>query len=253
MSKKYTGKACAYICPGCQGVSKTADHVVAREFFLIRDRQNLPIVPACGNCNGLKSKLERYALTVLPLGSRHCQANAYSKANIERRLRRHPALRNRLVVHHSEIWERQSNGMLMPMMSLGIDAEQIQALFGLIVKGLFMFHWSEPLGEKWDPDVAIIRPDGERAVFSEILAKMGSNLEIVQDNLGRGTFQYVGVRGANLKWFSLWQLTVFGGLQFGNAGAPNQGFTKLFAVTRPDISRAPFTSEQAGLPTGAAA
>jgi hypothetical protein len=44
-SKRYVGKTCPY----CRvpGSSTTRDHVVAREFFLIEDRNNLPIVPAC--------------------------------------------------------------------------------------------------------------------------------------------------------------------------------------------------------------
>jgi 5-methylcytosine-specific restriction endonuclease McrA len=52
--KKYVGKPCAYC--GKDGISETRDHVVAKEFFLEEDRANLPLVPACGICNGEKSK-----------------------------------------------------------------------------------------------------------------------------------------------------------------------------------------------------
>ena len=90
-SKKYIGKQCAYC--GRDGISKTADHVFAQQFFVEKDRQGLPKVPSCNDCNGSKSTLENYALTVLPLGSRHCDARAYSEANIERRLRRNNAIR----------------------------------------------------------------------------------------------------------------------------------------------------------------
>ena len=137
-SKRYIGKACAYCAP--HGISKTEDHVVAREFFLAKDRPNLPKVPACERCNGLKSTLEHYVLTVLPLGSRHRDAKAYSKENIERRLRKNPAIRRGLSLQHSGRWERQANGLLFPIMSVDIDQDQIRALFAFIVKGLFAFH-----------------------------------------------------------------------------------------------------------------
>ena len=43
-SQKYRGKTCAY----CRvpEISVEGDHVVARQFFLVQDRDNLPQVPA---------------------------------------------------------------------------------------------------------------------------------------------------------------------------------------------------------------
>lgn len=65
MSKKYKGKLCAY-CGRAD--ADTADHVFAKEFFLPPHRDNLPKVPTCSRCNGHKSKLEHYAVAVLPFG-----------------------------------------------------------------------------------------------------------------------------------------------------------------------------------------
>jgi hypothetical protein len=242
-SKKYIGKACAY-CGG-KGISRTGDHVLAREFFLVSDRDNLPIVPACRRCNTEKSALENYALTVLPIGSRHCDVKAYSEKNIGRRLNKNAKLREQLTLEHSGLWEEQQSGLVLPVMSVSIDPDKIGALFGMIVKGLFYFHWKDSLNEKWMPDVTIIRPHAEHLSFSAILNKMGSNIETVDGDLGRGTFLYWGARGTP-KWFSLWQFTLFGGLQFANSESSNQGFTKLSAVTRPDMTRQPFTAEEAG-------
>ena len=137
--KKYIGKPCAYCSR--DGISKMADHVVARQFCVEKDRPKLPKVPACEDCNRFRSRLENYALAVLPLGSRHCDARAYSEENIERRLRRNDAVRRGLSFQHSGQWERQPNGLLLPIMSVDVDQEKICALFGLIVKGLFMSHW----------------------------------------------------------------------------------------------------------------
>jgi 5-methylcytosine-specific restriction endonuclease McrA len=81
MRKKYINHTYAYC--GREGVSTTRDHVVAKEFFLARDRGDLPVVPACKKCNRDKSILEHYTLTILPLASRHVDAKEYSVANIK--------------------------------------------------------------------------------------------------------------------------------------------------------------------------
>jgi hypothetical protein len=249
-SKKYIGKACAYCAHA--GSSKTADHVVARQFFLEKDRRNLPQVPACETCNSMKSTLENYALTVLPLGSRHCDARAYSAANIERRLKHNDPIRRDLTLDTSGMWEMHSSGILVPIKSVNVDQEKLSALFGLITKGLFMFYWGIPLHQKWFPDVTIISPERENIVFRTLISHMGQNLEAVRGNLGRGTLVYEGVRGLTRKWYSLWQFTVFGKLQFGNARIPDRAFTRLSVVTRPDMSKAPFTDEETGVSIAAA-
>jgi hypothetical protein len=226
-SKKYIGKTCGYCTR--EDVSETPDHVVAREFFLVKDRGNLPIVPACAKCNGDKSKLEHYALSIIPLGSRHVDARSYSAQNIDRRLRRNARLRSRLRFEHSGRWEN-NKGLFLPVMSLSIDQEKIRALFSLIVRGLFMFHWGEALDARWQPNVAIITD--EDAVFPGIFALLGPRFEAVSRNLGRGTFVYEGHRSVTYKWNSLWQFTWYGGIQFASdADTAKRAFTKISALT----------------------
>jgi hypothetical protein len=75
--------------------------------------------------------------------------------------------------------------------------EKPRALFGLVVRDcLFIFHWGEPLNEKWIPDVAVIKPEGGNTVFTVIIGQMGRpTREVVEGNLGNGTFIYRGIRG----------------------------------------------------------
>jgi hypothetical protein len=70
MSKKFRNKVCAY----CGERASTSDHVIAREFFPEHLRGGLPKVPACTVCNGAKSRLEHYLVTILPLGGEHIAA-----------------------------------------------------------------------------------------------------------------------------------------------------------------------------------
>lgn len=68
-SKKYRQHVCVY----CQAKrsTPTADHIFAREFFLIPDRVSSPKAPCCGGCGSEKTKDEHYLTAVLPLGGLH--------------------------------------------------------------------------------------------------------------------------------------------------------------------------------------
>jgi 5-methylcytosine-specific restriction endonuclease McrA len=60
-SKKFRDKLCVY----CRDkISITADHVFPREFFQISERDLLPKVPSCKECNNKKSQIEQSAAGV---------------------------------------------------------------------------------------------------------------------------------------------------------------------------------------------
>jgi hypothetical protein len=133
--KGYIGKTCAYCSQ--EGISKVREHVVCKEFFLEQDRGNLPMVPACEECNTAKSKLETYALAVLPFGSFHESAVDYLEKNMQRRLRRNPALKRQLSEGATSLWG-QPDDIFPSTSALPIDYTRIDALLAMIVRGLFM-------------------------------------------------------------------------------------------------------------------
>jgi hypothetical protein len=65
VKKEFKGELCVY-CG--ESLATTNDHVISREFFLVKNRANLPQVPACGRCNNEKSALEHYLTVVLAFG-----------------------------------------------------------------------------------------------------------------------------------------------------------------------------------------
>lgn len=229
--KKYIGKPCAYC--GKDGISETRDHVVAKEFFLEEDRANLPFAPACGKCNGEKSRLEHYVLSVLPFGNRHFEARRYAEKNIGRRLQKNQRLRDGLVFEQSGLWEQHPNGVLVPTVQLKIDAQKVLDLISLIVRGLFTYHWNDTLDADWKADPAIFHPDFEERVIGPLKPYFAEPAAIAEGDLGRGTFVYKGLRSSHIPQISLWQLTLFGGLQFGgDAKFPDGRFAKFSIVTR---------------------
>ena len=73
-SKKFAGELCVY-CNSSPAV--VPDHVFAREFFLVNQRDKLPQVPACDKCNNEKSHLEHYLTALLPFGGSHADVVAW--------------------------------------------------------------------------------------------------------------------------------------------------------------------------------
>jgi hypothetical protein len=233
VGKGYSGKSCAYC--GEADISSTRDHVLAREFFLKKDRGHIPAVPACIACNNAKSLLEHYALTVLPFGSRHSDALSYLEENLGRRLARNHALRRTLVFQRDGGWERHPNGLIVPAMAGTVDTEKIYELFSFIVRGLYMYQWAIALDPAWRVDVQMFDPRSEHGVIDNVIRKIiGQVDQTAKGNIGRGTFVYEGVRSANLAQLSLWQFTVFGGLELGSdANIPHLRLSRFYAITRP--------------------
>lgn len=89
MTKLYKNKRCVYCS---KAKAETADHVVAREFFMPSLRANIPKVPSCTSCNNNKSVLEHYLTALLPFGGRHRAAHENLVSMVPRRLMRNKKL-----------------------------------------------------------------------------------------------------------------------------------------------------------------
>jgi hypothetical protein len=172
-SKKFKGKTCAYCCR--EGSSAVREHVIAREFVLERYRDHLPTVPACEACNTQKSALETYALAVLPFGSVLPHSEEYLRKNMERRLTRHPTLRRELGDGSSREWIRQ-NGVMVPVLTMPLDHERINALVAMIVRGLFNYEFGFPLHRHWEVRGTNFLPAEEVVLLPNMINRLGQAL-----------------------------------------------------------------------------
>ena len=187
--KGYIGKTCAYCSR--EGVSRVREHVICKEFFLESDRGNLPMVPACEDCNTGKSKLETYALTILPFGSRHQDAQAYAAKNLPRRLRQNPSLKREIAKGTTKVWERQGD-IVLPTSAIPVDDARINSLLVMIVRGLFMHEFGFALHKNWDAKVTMFEAEVEANIMNQAKTLLGPNPVFVTRNFGRGTFVYRG-------------------------------------------------------------
>jgi|SRR6516165_636442 hypothetical protein len=90
--KQFAGQLCVY-CNSNPAV--VPDHVFAREFFLVNQRDNLPQVPACDKCNNEKSRLEHHLTALLPFGGSHADALTNLETMVPKRLAKNARLHRR--------------------------------------------------------------------------------------------------------------------------------------------------------------
>ncbi len=182
MSKKFKGKPCVY----CENRESTGpDHVIARKFFPMNQRANLPKVPSCDECNSDKSKLEHYATTVLLFGSKHDDAGDMLKKLAPKRLNRNLKLKRELQNRSKRIWVKSSGNLLVPSMMVPIKGDNVKQLFSMIIRGLYWHNWKTILPVDYKVEILTIDFQG-LIEFRDNLPLDTSN--VIQDNFGNGVF-----------------------------------------------------------------
>lgn len=204
MSKKYRGKPCVYCGGGA--LAETGDHIFARKFFLISDRRDLPKVPACNRCNSIKSQLELYATTILPLAGRHAAAIENLKVNVPPRLDRNPPLRRRIQESMTRIWV-QENGVIQPTGTVAFDWDTIERLFQYIARGLHAFHFGTIVPVESEVIVEALNAEAEVLWHNEFFSAGASVLQ----KLGGDTVIYQGIRTSDHEQCSVWRFRMYGG------------------------------------------
>ena len=206
MGKKFN-KVCVYCATR---PATTADHVFAREFFLVKRRANLPKVPACQSCNKAKSDLEHYLTTILPFGGRHADAAVNLQDMVPRRLAKNQALHRKLAVGISRAWTQQG-GVYVPTSNLPFELEKLVELFAFVTKGLAWHHWGVLIRSDTGVWTGILNDEGEHLFRSW----MGPARKRVTGNPGGETFSYEGVQASDNLAMTIWTFSLYGGVKIG--------------------------------------
>lgn len=229
-SKRYKGKDCAY-CGG-RGSSSTNDHVVPRSFFPNVERGfvlQLPQVPACQECNNKKSLLELYVGSSLLIGSKHPEANRYRSEKVRSRLERNRKLWNELNLDAPARWVKV-NGVLQQVHQIKIDPDKIVQLLQMVVRGLYCYHYGKPLCHEMWPDVQMIRPEAEAAMWASVSHYFPAAVPRINRDLGNGTFRYSCVRSPANDGFTAWVMGLHGDIRlYGEDGSSDH----WWCMTRP--------------------
>ena len=227
MSKRFRDKPCVYCLTNPS--TTTGDHVFAREFFPEAARANLPKVPACESCNNEKSHLEHYLTAVLPFGGRHADALSNLQELVPGRLAKNAKLHRELAHGRGITLTEEQPGVRVPTMTLPFDSDRLHQLFGFIAKGLLWHHWAVALQAHHDLKVGSLTKFGETSFSASLDLNAKQRVRCV---LGNGAFSYKGVQGTNYPEFSIWKISVYGGLKLcGDPTAPMEVVTGLGIIT----------------------
>lgn len=202
MNKKYKGKQCVYCA---ETVSVTGDHIFAREFLIKSQRQNLPKVPACNECNNKKSILEHYLTTILPFGALHTNAKQNLVTMVPKRLTKNQKLHNSLRTRMTYKTHEGMRRLFIP-----IDGNSILDLFKYIAKGLTWFHWNTTIKKTSFVFSTVITKTGEQMFNKYLLSLKAKNR--VENTIGIDSFLYTGAQGVDTDQLTIWKFRIYGGL-----------------------------------------
>ncbi len=226
MSKKYKGKTCVYCSK--PNSSQTADHVIARNFFLINKRRDLPQVPACKSCNAEKSKLEHYLTAVLPFGGQHEDASQNLNSMVKPRISKNEKLAKALYQGQQLVLVSRNGSPWTVEMTLPFDGIKADQLFRLITKGLAYWAWGIDLPDEECIVVASFLISRGEKMFQQLFA-MNAKAR-VHGNLGDGTFIYEGAQAVDDPRFTVWRMSIYGATV---GGAPAERCRIVYAITAP--------------------
>jgi hypothetical protein len=225
---KFRNHICIYC--GQRPSIPQGDHVFSREFFMKNARDNLPKVPACVVCNTEKSKLEHYLTAVLPFGAGHADAQQNLANMVPKRLAKNVKLHHELHAGRSFMWRLEDN-VIRYGMTIPVQPDKIVALARYIAQGLAWYHWGVQLGPE-DSSAAFLLSQHGREMFDRVFATKSANH--VQQDLGRGTVWYHGVRDPVRPTLTIWRMRFYGDLEMaGDPNAPNEKAGEIGAITGP--------------------
>lgn len=213
-SKKYRGKQCAYC--GVAGISRDAEHVIARSFFLDDDKVDLPIVPSCRKCNADKEKLEDYILMAFSLGSRHVDAQRFTETHFHRRAKKRQKLLDSIMQTARPVYERQANGLALPTYALTIDTPRVLRFFELVARGLYFHHRGVAMPADMRCDTFLFKDEDAARITEQTRQAFGWNAEGLNENIGRGNIRYAALISNEVEGLSFWIMSMMGGIVFGS-------------------------------------
>lgn len=224
MSKKYKGKLCIYCA---RRIATTADHVIARQFFDVKRRSDLLKVPACAECNNIKSTLEHYLASVLPFGSNHESAHEMVCSAVENRLNRNLKLKKYLQSRKARKWTKSERGIYTNNLQIPIDNKAILRLFEYIAQGLLYTHYNVILGSEYFVNAITITDIGYHNYYRQFIGD--SEVGVVEGALAGSGFTYTGRQGKEYPEMSVWFMQLYDGVKL--VGDNDEVSNKVFAVT----------------------
>lgn len=231
MSKQYKDKTCVYCTKPRR--SSTRDHVIARGFFPLvdRDKIKLPIVPSCNECNNEKSNLETYLTSILPFGANPSEFGAELAQRATERLQKNNKLSMPVVRSLHEL-----KNINLDRLPLPLDGIKLERLCQYIAQGLAFFHWKVLL----PMDKCIIQyfsPSNSLLNELDNLINSEPSENRVTNEWTSNAFSYHGTQFIECTEFTLWKMSFYG-FNIKGDSPESPMIDKVFVLTCPKNSPA---------------
>ncbi|MBP6013319.1 MAG: HNH endonuclease [Alphaproteobacteria bacterium] len=225
MNARPTGQVCAYcgIAP-----ATTADHVLARKFFLEPHRGNLPQVPACAPCNNAKAALEQYVMSCAAFGGTHAEALANLEDLVPQRLEKNLRLKRELAESLKVETLTGDDGVVREVMTIAFDSAKYAELCTYIARGLALHHWGVLLPATHTAVAFCITTGGEELLKRVLPKNARANVNV---NVGEGAFVYEGGQATDDPALTVWRFALYGVTMGGDPEAPNAVVGSVIAAT----------------------
>ncbi len=227
MSRRFKEKTCVYC--GLEQASSTGDHVFAREFLPVEHRANLPQVPACIICNGEKSKLEHYLLTLLPFAGHHPASSELLSNAVPKRLAKNQKLHRQLSAGRGKAFI-EYRGVIRPSMTLPFDGEKLAKLFVLVARGMTAHSFGAQIPQSYYVGAGILTEHGEQ-ITRPLLA--GNANARVKEALGDELIEYEGAQAIDNACLTVWKFRLYGGMMFDDPESKGTATPNIWAVSAP--------------------
>lgn len=204
----------------------------------------MPKAPACKSCNSEKSGLEHYLMAVLPFGASHPHAFENLTDQVAGRLAKNLKLQRDLEASLQPTWVRDRFGAPKKTFTLSIDRGKLDALLGLIARGLAWHEFKLYLSGGNGMSILWLTNPASYAFRCRL---NGWRTDRLNRSLGDGTFEYTGLRVKGQADVTVWGISIYGGLRFtstfGFDPEPEAAMTRIaWIVTGTDEARAQITS-----------
>lgn len=228
MSKKFQNKPCVYCTTRA---SRDGDHVVSREFFLpeVRAKINFPKVPACGECNNDKSKMEHYLTAVLPFGGQHANSLKTLETMVPPRLVRNGPLSNSLKTGF-KVFPASPGGGAVPF-----EGKRLLKYLEIVSMGLAFWHWKIYLPPGNCLIRAVFPTNNGRLILEELLNKNARDR--VKGNLGEDVFSYEGAQAVDCPELTIWRMSLCGVVVGERAKQTMETSSNAYVFTGPKSMR----------------
>lgn len=168
------------------------DHVIARQFFPPEHifRGDLPKVPACGECNRRKQRIEDTVAVYLQFGHSSSASAGVLQNRIPRTLRKNLRLLRSLKMALRQILVRRESGVLVPALAFKLDDQvltQVHDWFCIVTRGLYRHESGVNLPE--NHSVHLVKPTKWQQ-YNGLLNMILGDSQHVRRSLAHGEFQY---------------------------------------------------------------